>query len=303
MHIQLVGFEWITPAHTSVSDLCQHLHSKSGTEIKHTGYPRVLFTARTGGRFVGVFLTIKDQKSVTAIDVKSYRVSVQRLKAGTQLVDFNFFALNESTGKGLYSYYHNSAGVTAFNEFVERRFAELSDVLRSKECQGLGKNKADKAKRAAVTRKYAQGLQTRQMVRREQLPALLAKLRKISAFEFDASTLFANDSWFRPLAGEVAARRVKLRFNADASVGTLAERIVDTVTRQSIQTGRIEGEDEDKVRQIIYIIDTPDSFGHYDFNEVVKEGMIDYAHVEKSPFLGIIEQAITGSTAHFGAAA
>jgi hypothetical protein len=298
MLIHLVGFEWRLPGVIPLPDFCKHLQSKQGKQVKFAVHPRVHFTGRLPGRFVGVFLTIKDQKKVTSIDVKSYRIAVQKLKEGTQLVDFNFFMVSEQSGKGLYSYYHNSCGVSVFNDFVTRQYRELRESRRKKEIAALGR-RAEKGQKEAVNKKYEQEMGTGQMIRREELPTLLAKLAKIKTFEFEATSLFADSPWFRPLAEQVQSRKVRLRFKPKLQVGTLADRIVDLVSGQRIRQGKIEGEDADKVRQVINVIDTPDSFGHYPFDNVVEDGMIDYSRVENSPFLTTMGKVMDDHSIHF----
>lgn len=297
MQIHLVGFEWKLPGNTPISTLCDHLVAKSGTETMHNKYRRVLYAVRSKGRTVGVLLTIKNQRKFASINVRTYRISIQSLQAGTSLVDFNFFVLNEKSGKGIYSYYHNSCGVSAFNAFIQTLFS----VHQQERLEAVLKQEpnASKSRRKELRRAFPAVMDAGQIVRQETLPQILALVNKIKLFEYDATMLVTADKLVRSLEDVVASRRVRVRIIPDLAVGTVAQRIVDFVNRNGITSGRIEAEDDDEEKQIIKLVNTPDVFGTYEFDKVVSDAMIDYEAIGDSPFLATMGKVMNHHGVHF----
>jgi hypothetical protein len=84
------------------------------------GYQRLIRAAEKDGYFVGLVVTFKTQRRICELEKEELVIQVRELEAGKSIVDFNFFVINQATGRGLYQHYHHSMSLQRFGTLLDR---------------------------------------------------------------------------------------------------------------------------------------------------------------------------------------
>lgn len=131
------------------------------------------------------------------------------------------------------------------------------------------------------------------MIRPESLDKLLEELEQIKFFEFTLGTVTAEEPLVGPLAKYAKRQKRVIRFIPHVDEGGLRGAIVGIVKAGQISKGRVGGVDAEKRERVFRLIDNPDKFGEYEYDEIADETTLNVKEVEKSPFfsemLGIID--------------
>lgn len=130
MQAHLMGFLWETGAGITLEDFFKHLAKLKDVETAYANYNRLLYVGERGNYYLGLFITIKDQRRSPEIKNESgvYKINVRSLEEGTNLVDFNFFVINKTTQRGLYQHYHHSCSLNQFGIFCQRQYEDLKQA-------------------------------------------------------------------------------------------------------------------------------------------------------------------------------
>lgn len=296
MKAHLIGFCWTLGNGIDLEDFFGYLKGLHNVATRFGQYDRLLYISERDDCYLGLLLTVKDQKRVCEIQQagEQYIVNVRSLADNSNLVDFNFFAIRKGSGKGLYQHYHHSCSLNQFGLFCKRHYEDLRDSRMEGELSQIG-NAPSRADRRTIKSAYKGTLKWEVMVRQERLAELLDELSRISLFEFDLVTLTANEGQFTPLSPYLKRETHRLRFAIDAPVRSIARAIVNAVGRLQIEHGKIEGRDEDKAERVLRILDNPDSFGDYEYDYLADEAVLKLSNIGESSFfdemLGKMEQS------------
>jgi hypothetical protein len=295
MKVRLVGAEWKDTGTVSFEELFHRLASIGNNQINFSDRARLIYIAERDGYHVGVFLTCKDQRRVCEIQQQrgEYKISVRALARGKSLVDFNFFAIHNVTGRGLYQHYHHSSSLNQFGLFLRKQFDDIKRGKREVELAQAGGDEAPRGTKKAINARYKGTLQWAMMVRTEQLQELLEQLKRIRSFEFEFLTLTEKESLFTPLSSVVKTETHRLSFKPKVDPGTIVGSIVSFVRARHIRRGRVDGVDEDGVDRVFRILDNPDCFAEFEFEELAEEAKLDLGDIARSPILIQILEVIS----------
>ena len=166
-------------------------------------------------------------------------VKVNALDHDSNLMEFNFFVYNKTTGAGLYQYYHQSCSANSFGDLTKKKF----------------ENKINFSV----------------IVRKEALKALIEEMKRVKAFHYALVTPEVHQDAFAPLKPFIKMKSERLTFAVKTPMNFVATAIEKFVSGNSLQRGCIEAVDEDGIDRMINIIDNPDSFGEYDFDDLVSK--------------------------------
>ncbi|QIL71683.1 hypothetical protein G7048_15760 [Diaphorobacter sp. HDW4B] len=218
---------------------------------------------------VGMIVTVKDQKTFCRLVSGNgcLLVKVDELELDTKLMEFNFFVFNKATGTGLYQYYHQSCSLTSFGYLVARRFREYKESLIQAEIDKMPQDDRSDSK-LTKTRKHFKGqLKWEMLVRAEKLQELIAEWERVKSFEWTIATPTVEQEDFKPLAPYIRNQKSKLAFEVGAPVSPLANAISALVTRLGIVKGRIEGQDAEGLDRVLRILNNPENYGEYDYDD------------------------------------
>lgn len=300
MQARLFGFIWQLGNGIALDEFMAHLKARHGTEVKYGNYGRLLYFGERQNYHVGVFLTIKDQRKFCEITSNrgEYRVAVRDVTDGSNLVDFNFFAINKTTGHGVYQHYHNSCSLNQFCLFCKREYDDLHEK-KTEEALAAYTGGANAAQTRAVNRQFKGSLKWQLMVRNEALSELLEELDKISCFEFELATLTAKEPKFTPLAPHIKKEVHKIRFRAGSGLEIIKRTVATAVNDLHIKEGKVIGRDSGGLEKVLKLMENPDSFGRFEYEELADETVLNLASIENSTFFDKVFEAIEANQGLF----
>jgi hypothetical protein len=232
------------------------------------GFDRVIRTAQKDGYHIGLVVTSKNQHRVCELKTEDLVISVRDLEEGKSVIDFNFFVINASTGRGLYQHYHNSMSITRFGVLLNSRMNALAKqrtevaIALAEVTSQLSLRAIHELKRSFVTR-----VLLTQIVREEDLPGLVDEMDRIKRLSFDVAAITPHSELFRPLSGLVKVTRTEIVFDREASFDRVKKAVLELVGRVSPRGGRVVGEDQNGVEQVASLLENYDVFGELEYDD------------------------------------
>lgn len=133
MKVKYLGFEIRTEKNLiSINDF---IENNLNFELKDIFKRNVFIDCADIGYYKGLILTVKDQKAYCKLQgsVDDLEIKVENLSGHDKLIEFNFFVINKSTGKGLYQFYYQSTSLSKFKEILKRQFLGYRAILLQNE--------------------------------------------------------------------------------------------------------------------------------------------------------------------------
>jgi hypothetical protein len=109
-------------------------------------------------------------------------------------------------------------------------------------------------------------------------------LEKVNFFDFELASLTAKEPQFDPLVKYIKKEIHRLRFRSDLSQDGLRGSIGNVVNQLNIFRGRVGGKDADGRPRVFRIMENPDSFGDFEYEDLADETKLNVKAVERSPF-------------------
>jgi hypothetical protein len=281
---QLIGFIWQLGQGIAIDDFFAHLAVLKDRRERFGDYDRLLYVGQLEDYHVGLFLKLKDQRRFTEITDSGgqFKITVRSLDQGNNLCDFNFFMINKKTCRGLYQYYHQSCSFNQFSIFCAQQYEGLKQSRIEADLGHVGGDGASPRDKRRVNKTYKGSLTWENIVKQESLKQLLEELEQIKFFDFNIATIDESDPWMTPLKRFVKKNRRIVRFKA-AQVG-LVNAIIETIQNRQITTGRVGGTDAEKRERVYRLIENPDKFAEFEYEDIADETTLNVAEVERSPF-------------------
>lgn len=285
MKIKLLGIEMTTGQGVTLADLFQSIGETGGSPVDVGGHSRFTYVDKVDGYHVGLVITTKDHNKFLEFkrDKTTAKLEARDVSAGAKLADFNFFAINETTGKGIYQYYHQSCGVNLFG-LLCKSFYEKLKKKRMDAAKATFKELTLKAEKQ-INKDYAGTLKWEILVRKETFDKMVSELKSIQAVTLAVSTLAYADTAFSPIALVAKNMSQRFTFGKGASVASVASSILQVAKATDVEGAKVEGVGDDGLEQIIKMFNTPDVFGEYDFDDIAQTMTISPLDFAKSSFL------------------
>lgn len=284
MKIKLLGIDFELGAGINLAELFNHIAAKGGESIELGGHGRFLYVADLDGHHVGLLITTKDHNKFLEFrhDRSTAKLETRDVSEGSKLADFNFFAINKKTGRGVYQYYHNSCSLNMFGVLCRAHYETLKTTLIA---TVKAQSKTTLADDKAINKQYAGTLKWNVVVRKETFDEMISKLSAIKVITVSLATLAHEESVFSPLAREARKMTHRFSFATGTPVGRLLKGMRSFMKGTDVESAKVEGVGEDGLEQVIKLINTPDFFGEYDFDEIADQMSIAPADFVISPFL------------------
>lgn len=259
MHINFLGFSLsLKSTKISLKSYFDYLNTLQDQQFNFGSHPRLIYINPNydNDYYTGLLVTIKDQKRFCRLQSQNGKhfLKIGEIENGEQLMDFNFFVVNKHSGQGIYQYYHHSCALNAFGVFLARRFTDMQDT-----------------ERFSFFNKSKGRLNFEILVRHEKLEELINELAEVKSFEYHISTPTILEPQFAPVKGNISRKKTKLSFKKISSVSDIARCIFEFVTQTTTKRGRVHGIDTFGDEKIIQILNTPDNFGEYDYDEIISQ--------------------------------
>lgn len=274
MLVRLVGFQFAVEGkgELSLTSFANSIAAVNPGVPDESGSKRLLFLndQHHAEYCAGLVVTVKDHRSYCELvnSDGSLLVKVNELDHGSNLMEFNFFVFNKKTGAGLYQHYHQSCSVNSFGDFAKRLFLEYKKESRQAALDAVG-NSATKAKEAEIRARFGNKLAFSVLVRKEALKDLIEEMQRVKAFQYALATPEVPQDEFAPLKPFIRMKSERLTFSVKTPLISVAQAIQAFVSGNHMSRGSIEAVDEDGINRVIKIMDNPDSFGEYDFDDLV----------------------------------
>jgi hypothetical protein len=290
MKARVVGFDIVVEGLVTFGEFWDEI--PDAFEIKYRKHDRFLYLAKSGGYCVGLLITSKDHRTSFRLrrgkGKGKIEVRIDRPEAGEELADVNVFVLQPETLRGFYLQYRGSCPINIFGDLLTSMFASVVKVRRKKALEGLDKPHGKAAK--AVRQKFAQcKLSVTQLVRHGELDSLLARLAAFKDFEFEYSTLVANQKAFAPLDGSVNREVHRLVFRNDVTAKSVREAILKVIASLKLTSGKVHGTSRiTQLEDTIDIVQNPDVFAMFDYDEIADEQAFMLDNVAKSSLVRLV---------------
>jgi hypothetical protein len=242
------------------ADYAMHIAENSHQTYRLGEFDRYLyFNSDCSPKYhVGLLITVKDNKKLCVLERtdQRHRVIVRGLAANSNLIHFNFFAINKRTGTGVYQYYHHSCSLGQFAHLNRKQFAIFRDSIEGSE---------------VTPKKYRQRayLAWEALVRPEDLSSLVKELKSVRAFQYSFATLRADEDEFRSLGPHVKKQVTRIAFFQGSPVEAIGAAVGRFVRRTGVESGKIEGLDEDGIERVLRIVNNPNCLREFEFDDVV----------------------------------
>ncbi|HDS0961192.1 TPA: hypothetical protein QDZ28_004988 [Pseudomonas putida] len=262
----------------NISHLFNSLAKKNGSDNNQKSLLRRIYVDTTSDAdfFLGMIVTIKDQRRFLQLTNGggALKVKVSDLKGENKLLEFNFFAINKANGLGLYQYYHGSCSPLTFGSYLRSEFREIADTRRDLALGKVEKKRGSKKIEDNIRRELRPPLEFQQLVRKDNIEAVLERYKKIVSFEYDVVAVDSISQYARPLSGLVRKIRQRVRFNTDSPKETLVRGIAEMMPNVEKNSARVAVLNDDDEPVSIRVIGMPENFGEQDY-DVVAEAMDD----------------------------
>jgi hypothetical protein len=288
MLVRLVGFQFKVEGkgELNLASFANSIAAVNPGAPEESGSKRLLFLNNQHHTeyCAGLVVTVKDHRTYCELvnSDGSLLVKVNELDHGSNLMEFNFFVFNKKTGAGLYQHYHQSCSINSFGDLAKRHFADYKKALRQSALDAAGNSVAE-AEAAKIQAKFGNKLAFSVLVRKEALKDLIEEMKRVKAFQYALATPEVPQDDFAPLKPFIRMKSERLTFSVKTPLGAVAQAIQAFVSGNIMSRGSIEAVDEDGIDRIIKIMDNPDSFGEYDFDDLVpKLNALNLTNFEQS---------------------
>ncbi len=301
-NIFINGIELTAPNFHSIKDFFLRMNG-AGAQVRFSGGRNKILEVQVQGDFVqGVLFSDTQQSSVLTLTVVDGRaiVEIHELSADKPRHDFTFFRINLINGRGLYTQYRGSGGVTSFAKFLNTLYREhvlskVTELEASSVTPSKSKRKEySELRRSQITSQY---LAPDHMFSKE-----LARLTRIDHFNWSEPTI--RDMRFRPVKHATEMTQCTVSFHKDTSLlqdlyGFVSQFVADN----GIETGKVIGKNEhDKIEEIPI---NPDalSFATASFDKVAIEDNLSLTGRFNGPFCRYMHSLIEQHKSIFTASA
>ena len=286
MKARLIGFELSTNTpvsfHTLWNDLCRQSH-----ETKFGQARRLLYLEEHEGHTYGLLLTTKSHKKACELvnsDGK-LKITVTAVADNSERVDFNFIVVRLASQKGLYLQYRGSWSINSLGAFLHSRYVDSARVAREHEVSAKNIPATGKAAKEIRQKYKTPTLEMKLIVRQQKLAELLDRLKSIRSFDFTLTTLTMKNRWFSPLREAVTSEDHTIKFRSDVTKKSLIAGLTKAISVAHITKGKIYGNNECGIRDYVDLVENPDVFEAFDFDDIAEEHNLDLSNIRSSGLL------------------
>lgn len=281
MLVRFLGLQVVLGEDLTVGDLFAKLKKSDGKMFDHYNSQREMHTDKVGSYHVAVVVSIKDHQTLMRRrrEGNHWTVKPDEAQPDAEMVDFNFLALHERTGRGLYQHYRGSLSTRLLENILARRHNEMINERRG-EWIKTRIGSAAQTTLAQESRKLHKGqLHINPIIRQEDLGSLIKSLDEVTALQVDFVGISDDAKTFQPLSPQVKSSRTRFSFKPNVAGPSIAGKLLKLVGRDrdghravpEIEGGRVEG-----VQNGIEVAIDFDSlpipvFATYDFDQTASE--------------------------------
>ncbi len=269
MIVKLAGVQLRTGKGIELEDYFDTLIEKGEVRQEISGQERIVVFDRSRDCVIGMVVTIRDQRRFAQMVEKQngeFTIDAGQVAKGTHLIDFNFIALYEETGAGLYQHYRGSCSPLRLQGYLQSVYRMLRLQRRSEWIDAQTHLSETKAQKLA-NKEFAGKLALIPIVQTKDLEQLMNELDEVRYFDFAMPT--SQRSTFAPLAPHVERERFRLTLTKKARTQKAARKdILQFIEDEDPLNPRIRGMRDD-VETTLLVENNPTHYGEYNFDDVI----------------------------------
>lgn len=266
MKIKIFGFEVEVSEGFTLDEFFSGFDGASISDADH-----ILAVKKQSGFWLGIFLTIKDQKAYCRIKREQARFTLVPEKLGDdRIADFNYFIFNAETHRGLYQWYHQSGGVSSFCSFLKAFYIKKRDEKKDKALKALTTEK----ERLLEAKKYRKSLHYSILCRADSIESRIKSLERVKNMEVSYSTYEpAKSDPMAPMQPYVKRRAEIVSFKKGAT--GVVKAVASFAKHFTGERLKVEGVDPDGHEQTYKLLNDHDVFEEFDYDTVLENISLD----------------------------
>lgn len=265
MRVKNYGFALRLHTAGAVARYLTHIAAQD-EEIPFYGQNRILRLEPVGDYWLGVVLTIRNQKSFFELKRSTNGIRISRASVGEDgLLEFNFFVVNPESGLGIYQHYYHSMGLTAFGALAKNRYKDFRRAMREQD----------------PTQPIDHHLVFEPLFRKEDFYELLKEMQNIKSMNFRLAVLGNSDKLFEPLSGVANAFSHRATFSQGLSVTKIRKGIRDMINGGAHDV-TVAAVDFDGLRHTLKASENLKDFGCGDFDQLFGGTLFNWDKLSKN---------------------
>lgn len=299
MKVRFLGFELKLKGATTLDELVDFVENENAVRIAK--YERVLRMTLQDEHLLGVVLTLKEERQSLELETEEFVVNVREVEKGKAPVALNFFVVNTTTMRGLYSHYQHSMGLKRLQPLLSNQMKRLVDTKAQKmiaAAEAKHGHLSDRRK-TAIRAEVQTHVSVTQMVRHEDLPDLIQAMHRFKRIRFELATLAAEAPTFGPVRDFVKTVRAEVVFDQSKGLEKAKNAVAKFAASMSGRRGTIIGEDDDGEERILSLLENYERFGEIEFGDAAKAMSVKLDEFAKSPMLKRLQKAIEENSEYF----
>lgn len=276
MKVKSLPFVMQTGPKVVLAELWHVLTQRSGDTItSKSDRERRLYFVPGDPYHSGLVLSMREHKSFVQAENQAngkIRLRVDRVGAGNELFDFNHFIVHKETGRGIYQHYDGACYIGACRRLLKPSHDELLRVAQDTAMNAASPNDSKRKILRAYSIK-ANPFVMEVLASKETYEDLLQSMKRVSAYQYEVSTLETQPPSFLPLSDTVRVVRNTISFKPKTEPKDIAARLKAIIDVGSEK--KIVGVDFSNDRLVINLGDSNKlSLDSFDFDDVTK-GLTD----------------------------
>lgn len=282
MDIKISGFELRCDGSIDLSDFFDHLLPLSGQQFGN----EIFGIVDKGSHYVGIMIIIKDMKAfLTKKNLgEKITISAESVADNEEVVVANFFLIDKSKFRGLYSIYYGSCTLNKYLYFLNSRFRNYKNELIETEINNAGEPKDQKDRLRIennAKKKHTGHLKYAILERKEALEKRILQLRELKNFTFEHLSLDSTKDEFLPISKN--AKRISHSVTFEQSnPSQVKQSVINAIKAGSIFKGTVKGTDPNGLEVVYKMFHDYDVFERYDYNDIIKSVSLDLGDLETS---------------------
>jgi len=248
MQVKLFGVSITTSAEVSLAEVFTDLEKHNGENIDYYGSDRRIYVAERDGYHVLLALTIRDQKrwmQMTEEKDGTVIVEPQEIAENRHMVDFNYLAIDQNSGRGLYLFYPGSLSILSLNRIMAKNHSDLLIAKRTAWLEAVGRTRQNLK---LAKDQFENNWSLSPIIQPKDLPEFLDELSTISSLQLEFTSVIDEASLFGGLDKYVELARYKVNFSEKLDANKVAKKILREVERTKPRGGYVVGRETDGSR-------------------------------------------------------
>ncbi len=299
MKVRFLGFK-IDVGTIGLAEFLREQIQLSPKTFEHSSVSRLLYLREVGSEFVGLLLTIHDQKRFLELSTgKQFAISVRELNGTNRLVEFNYFIINTKTRKGLYQHYSGACGLTAFGNMLKKRYIQMIADRRHAQIAPR-RSTLGKAGIRKVRQEIKGTLDLAAILTAEDFAELVKAMSRVQTISFAYRTPEIRNTALVPITDFLGRQVTTIGFKKGTAVGRIKDAAINLAKGKEFDNISVAGFDAAGDHAVYHTEANLTHFGKYEFDTLVTQKSIDLSDFAASPIVKMLRDAMTKNAIYFG---